>query len=277
LAASPLLQLQIKDAETLKVLRQKRFKPGPVTDSGPLAVTAEFTADECAALAPGKDYFVSLTLLWKTKGKATVGATMQTRIQLVGAAIFDRIDSDGAIIDLDDPVRYRDYWHRFWAGRFKDHAKRYTVEVLYYLTTAPEGQAVNARLETVTRLSPREGSLHSVTGRLKSGMELAPAQLNRLLPLLDPRAEPLAGDDLAALSHSDFARRFNQAARREITFRGGAGESFALWAYPAMRLATLVLAVPAGIDANGQVIELNEKHLRLPVPAALHLLGTRSR
>jgi hypothetical protein len=275
--ASPILQLHVKDAETLKVLLRKTFKPGPITDSGPLAVTPELTADECAALAPGKDYFVALTLLWKTKDKATVGSTMQTRIQLVGAAIFDRIDSDGAIIDLDNPVRYRDYWHRFWAGRFEDDAKRYTVEVLYYLAAAPDGQATNARLETVTKLSSREGSLHSVTGRLKSGMEFAPAQLNRLLPLLDPGAEPLSADDLAALSHSDFAGRFNQAARQELSFRGGAGESFALWAYPAMRLATLVLAVPAGVDANGQVTELNEKQLRLPVPAALHLLGTRSR
>jgi hypothetical protein len=41
-----------------------------------------------------------------------------------------------------------------------------------------------------------------------------------------------------------------------------------------MRLASIILTIPAEIDGNGHVSRLEEKTVTLPMPALLHLIGT---
>lgn len=272
-----ILQLQVKDHDTLDVVLEKRFDIPAVTASGPLPVTAHIEVGEVARLSRNKTYLVSLALVWKTRNGEKRGAVITTRMDLAGPATFDRVNVSGPVIDLSDPVRFRDYWHKVWGGRLDSDAKRYAVEVTYLIAPAPVGRAENARLETETRMQRRENSLHTIGGRIKSGMELSLVALNRLLTTIKVNAKPLDADELAALDQPEFREQLNLMARKPIELRGRTDESVAIWAYPAMRLASVVLVVPAEIDANGHVTKLEEKTVTLPMPALLHLIGTRAR
>jgi hypothetical protein len=271
------LQLQVKDHKTLDVLAEKRFRLPPVDASGPLRVTAELDAAEAERLVPGHAYLVSLALVWKRGKGEKRGAMITSRMDLVGPAVFDRVDQTGPMIDLSDPARFRDYWHRVWAGRLAEDAKQYAVEVSYVVAPAPVGRAQNARLETETRFAPRERALHTIEGRLKSGMELSPIALNDLLHAIAPEQRPLTTEELAALDDPEFREQLTLAARKPLSLRGRAGEAVAIWAYPTMRLATLVLAVPESIDETGRVTGVAETRVTLPMPAFLNLVGTRAR
>jgi hypothetical protein len=272
--APAVLQLQVKDHDTLAVVIEKRFDLPPIAVSGPLPVVAELTVAEAEKLSRDKVYLVSLALVWKTRKGQKQGALVTTRMDLVGPSVFDRIDETGPVVDLADPTRFRDYWHRIWSGRLEKDAKRYAVEVTYLTAPAPVGRAENARLDTEARLRQREGSLHTMDGRIKSGMELSLVALNRLLGAIAPDAKPLDADELAALDQPELRERLMLMARKPIALRGRAGEAVAIWAYPAMRLASIILTIPAEIDGNGHVSRLEEKTVTLPMPALLHLIGT---
>ncbi len=271
------VQLQIKNHDTLDVVIEKRFSVPPVTASGSLPVVPEISIDEAARLQRDKTYLVSVALVWKSARGEKRGTLITSRLDLIGGAVFDRVDDTGPVIDLSDPVRFREYWHRVWTGRLSRDAKRYAVEVSYLVAPAPVGRVENARLDTETRFAPKEGSLHTVGGRLKSGMELSSTALNQLLSALAPERRPLEAEELSALDHPEFRERLSLGARHPISLRGQEGEAVAIWAFPAMRLATVMLATVEAINGNGHVTKLGEKAVTVPIPALLHLVGTCAR
>jgi hypothetical protein len=180
--APAVLQLQVKDHDTLAVVIEKRFDLPPIAVSGPLPVVAELTVAEAEKLSRDKVYLVSLALVWKTRKGQKQGALVTTRMDLVGPSVFDRIDETGPVVDLADPTRFRDYWHRIWSGRLEKDSKRYAVEVTYL--TAPL------------------------------------VALNRLLGAIAPDAKPLDADELAALDQPELRERLMLMARKPIALRG---------------------------------------------------------
>jgi hypothetical protein len=265
------LQLEIKDAKTLAVHHQARYRVEQV-NSGPLLTTPTVSETEALRLTPNRAYLVCVELVWKNKRGEKRGTSVQQEISLLGTYTFDRIDETSELIPLDDPDRFRDYWHRIWEGTFEDGIKRIELDARYYYILAAE-RHTHARIETRAQLTADERKLH---GKLKSGLELSPDGLNRLLEQIAPDSPVLDGDELAALSAPEFAARFQQSARYHAKLRGRDGDRAALWVYPELKMQHITLQQVAAADEHGQVLELQPHEVRFPIPALLHFVGVRS-
>jgi hypothetical protein len=265
------LQLEIKDAKTLAVHHRARYRVEQVS-SGALLTTPGVSENEALRLIPNRAYLVCVELVWKNKQGDKRGTSIQQEVTLVGACTFDRIDESSELMPLDDPDRFRDYWHRIWEGAFESGIKRIELDAKYYYVLAAQRHN-HARIETRSNLTADDRNLG---GKLKAGMELSPEGLNRLLQDLDPVATPLAEDELAALTAPEFVSRFQQAARYRGLMRGRDGDHASLWVYPEFKIQHLTLQQVAAADEHGQVLELQPHQVRFPIPALLHFVGVRS-
>lgn len=267
------LQLQVKDADTLVVVAQKHWPIGDVENDGLLPGTFRVTAEELSALEPARRYLFCLTLTWRARDGGVRGAPLHHMARIARSPVFDRVEEAGQPIALEDMERFRDYWHRLWGGRFRDDGKAFELDARYFYALGVPDRAAHARLETQVAVKPKNGSLHTREGRLKSGMELALAAMNRLAPLLAPDARELDAEHLRALATGEFAERYHRAVRTTLRFRGRSGESFAVWAYPAVALQTVVLKRVASVDGLGQVASWDEERVRFPMPVQIHFVG----
>jgi hypothetical protein len=265
------LQLEIKDAKTLTVHHHSRYRVEQVS-AGPLLTVPSVSEADVTRMAANRDYIVCATLTWKNKDGRARGTSMQQEITLAGEYTFDRIDESSELIPLNDPERYRDYWHRIWEGTFDGDIRKINLEARYYFVLAPERHN-HARIETRASLTADGKKLG---GKLKSGLELSPAALNRLLTDLDGTATPLEDAQVAALTGPDFAERFQQSARYQAQMRGRWGDHASLWVYPEFKIQHITLQQATNVDEHGQVLELQPYEVRFPVPALLHFIGVRS-
>jgi hypothetical protein len=183
------------------------------------------------------------------------------------------VEASSELIPLNDVDRFRTYWHKVWQGRFDDQVKRFALECKYYYALNST-RTKHARIET--RIRTQELEDRRITGRLKTGIELSPDELNRLLPQLAPGERPLSETELRALRAGDFVERFNQAARYTAKFRGRVGDSAALWVYPEFKLQRIVLQKVGQVNGNGLVTSFVEHSVRFPMPALIHFIGART-
>jgi hypothetical protein len=268
-----MVQLLVKDPETLEILAEKRARVERV-ESGPSPVTPTLSLAQIQNLVPGQDYLICLALVWKGKAGKQFGSSIKQKITLVSDYVFDRVEEAGELIPLNDVARYREFWHKIWGGNFDGDLKRYEWDCKYYYALNVE-RTTNARIETQTRMQKIED--RRASGQLKTGMELSPDELNRLLPRLAPGEVPLSAEELQPLRTGDFVNRFNQAARYKAKLRGRAGDSAALWVYPEFKLQRVVLQKVDQVNAHGHVVSFLEHPVRFPLPALIHLIGARTK
>ena len=268
-----MVQLLVKDPETLEILVEKKMRLDGV-ESGPASVAPTLDEAQVRTLQPDKDYLICLALVWKNRAGKNRGTSIKQKITLVSEYVFDHVQESGELIPLNDVARFREFWHKVWQGNFEDDLKRYELDCKYYYALSGE-RTTNARIETKTRL--QKGDDRRATGQLKTGMELSPDELNRLLPRLAPGATPLSEDQLRPLRSGDFASRFNQAARYKAKLRGRSGDSAAVWVYPEFKLQRLVLQKVDQVNANGHVLSFVEHQVQFPMPALVHFIGARTK
>jgi hypothetical protein len=266
-----IVDLVLKRADTLEIVHHSRIRLDAVA-SGPLPAVPQIDASEVRALEPNSEYVAIVTLVWKNKQGQKRGTSIQQQIMLVGDYVFDRIEESSELIPLADPDRFRAYWHKIWQGRFSDQVKRYEFAIKYYYVLK-KGANENARLESLSRIERED---RRGVGKLKSGMELSPASLNQLIPLLKPDVQPLSEAELLPLTGGDFAERFNQCARYQGKLRGRVGDAAALWIYPEVKLQTVMLRRVTEVNADGNVTAFAEHPVVFPVPAIVHFIGVRS-
>lgn len=265
------LILQLKQADTLRIVHEERESVGPVYN-GPLGVIPRIEAEVTRTLDPMKDHIIVLTLLWKNRRGQARGTSIQHSISLMGTYRFDRVENSGELVPLDDRETYRDYWHQIWETDFDSHTRRVDIVSRYYLTIDPLRNR-NARMDSEFR-SSREGPREKV--RLRSGYEYSLPALNHLLSRLSPVQSPLTEDVLQALASSDFVERFNQAAQHQGRLRGRPGDRGALWVYPEFKLQKLVLVEATRVNEHGNITELGERMVTFPMPVMLHFAGVTS-
>lgn len=280
--ADPTLLLEVKDPVGLKVHNRVEVALPPITGSGPIGAVT-LPSDIVAGLEPGRDWLLCVALTWRAPRKAAgvaradrLGACMSTLVHIAGPLVFDGITDEGEAIDLADPDRYRALWHRLWAGRFAPEAKRFDAEIDYTYIWDP-GAAEVRREDTQIRTKPAEGSVASVIARVKGGLTFSATALAEAAATLAPGTPPLDADARAALADPAVAARLGLGARVRVKFRGREGEAFALWAYPAVRRATLALVAPETILESGNITTLSPRPTPFVVPVALNVVGTRAR
>ncbi|HEY0997797.1 MAG TPA: hypothetical protein VGD77_17540 [Gemmatimonadaceae bacterium] len=266
------LHLTVRRAGSREVLATVRADAGDL-EPGRLPVSPALDDSQRARLRPGEDVLATAHLVWKTRKGELVGTRQTVRLSIVGEFLFDRVEDSGTLIPLADIARYRDFWHKAWQGSFTDDLRRVECQGKYYYSLEP-ARAGNARVETLTKQEPGRDRVAVI--RLKTGMVMSPAALNRLLPQLEPAAAPLGEPELAALRTPDFARRFSQAARFSASFHGRTGASAALWIYPELKLQTVVLLRAARSAGTGHVQAFEERRVRFPMPAVIHTIGART-
>lgn len=261
------LHLIVKDPESLEILAEVSSAIKNLA-GGILPVMAKISAGKLSDLKPGEEYLVKSILVWKNKRGAARGTSKSQLVTIIGDTIFDRVEDPVGKMTVADKNKYPAFSHKVWQNSFSKDLRRITFQCRYtYALAISRGN--NVRNPTVTRIEEKQ--LRHDIGKLKSGMELSPDALNRLLPQISshPSLEPM---DLAALRNDDFHARYNVAARSRIELGAMPGDSAALFVYPEFSLHRVVLQKPKDIDeATGQVLSTEEKTVVFPLVSAVHL------
>jgi hypothetical protein len=265
---SATLYLLIKEAETLRVVAEKRWEVANV-GTGALPNVPRLSTGEMGALVPGAEYLVCAYLVWQTKQGERIGASRTQSVHMVGEYTYQGVETGGEIVPLNDVEKFRPYWHKVWQESFTREKRRWEWDCKYYYALHTEGGA-SERLETVTEEVPGGG--RRVEGRLKSGLRVSVSELNALLPQISSYPA-LNAAQLEALSAPSAVAAFGRAARSKARFRGSEGDSVALWVYPEMRIQPVVLLRVGVPNGNGLVTELAEETVHFPIPALAHFVG----
>lgn len=261
------LHLIVKDPESLETLAEVSDVVKNLS-GGPLPATAKISAAKLSDLKPGEEYIVKAIMVWKNKRGAARGTSKSQLITIISDAIFDRVEDPVGKVTIADKNKYPAFSHKVWQNSFSKNLRRITFQCRYtYALATSRGN--NVRNPTVTRIEEKQ--LRHDIGKLKTGMELSPDALNRLLPQVSshPSLEPM---ELAALRNDDFYARYNVAARTRIELGAMPGDSAALFVYPEFNLHRVVLQKPKDVDeATGQVLSTEEKTVVFPLVSAVHL------
>ncbi|WP_404338213.1 hypothetical protein AB2M62_04690 [Sphingomonas sp. MMS12-HWE2-04] len=272
------LSLEVKDPVSLAVVRRARARVDDIVASG-AAGSITLPLDQVAQLGAGRDWLLSVTLTWRGPKKMQgrrLGVVMTQLIHLAGGYVFDALHEEGPAIDLADPDQHRPFWHKVWAGRFAEEARRFEAEVDYHYGWDAGARDV-VREESSIQTRPADGSVAGMQARVKSGLVLSPDALAAVAATLDPDSAPLDPGVRAALNDPLLAERLGLGARAMLKLRGRQDEAFALWAYPAVRRAKLALLKPRTVLETGNITEFAPHQVPFAVPTAINLVGTRAR
>jgi hypothetical protein len=184
---------------------------------------------------------------------------------------------------LGDVNKYRVFWNKIWEGGTKTKRRwEATLDAKYYLYYRYD-QDSNARIETKLKLDNNESSAETdddskrltVVGRMKSGLEISPVELNKLLP--DISNYPLLSvSQLAAFKTDNLNNYFNQQAQANLELKGRTEETGAIWVFPEMAIQKISLQKIIKTDANGLVTETEEESVHFPRPVNVHFVGVKT-
>ncbi len=274
-----IVQLQLKDALTQKLLLEKKYRMKDVYLNSMLEL--EIIPQELKHLPLNTDLLVAASFVWPSKtagrneGKSNVHA-----IYLVTDYLLKHFgDKEGADIPLTDMNKYRVFWNKIWEGSARDKRRwETTLDVKYYTYFQPAVDS-NARVETKIKRGPQEDEESSnrliTDGKLKSGLEVSPVELNKLIPEISSYPV-LTEQQLAALQSDDMQKRFNQEAKVNLRLRGSKDETGAIWAYPEVAIHKVILSKVGKVDEKGQVTELVDEEVYFPCLTHIHFAGVKT-
>ena len=268
--AKALLSLSLRRLDGQVMARQRHTLSN--LQSGPLSITPCFSTADLGGLEPGQEYTLSARLLWPGKNQQRLGTAASRLVSFLPALAYDRVlETQGALLPLNDLDRYRAAWHKVWGAALTPDFRDINLDCKYFVTLR-RGIHPSARLETLTQFE--EGRGGKQMGLLKSGMAWGLDSLNALLPLLG-NTKPLSIEELRALDTPQFAHRFTHVARIKVDFWGLEEESVALWAYPEVRMTSIALKSIAQVNALGQITAMQERVVVLPIPEKIHFIGAK--
>ncbi len=265
--AKPVATLVVKCAQkrTVLVRRTIKLEPlNPAVSNGQIALSAE----DSAKLPLDKELMLTLHLSWETKKKEKVGTNMTMAFRMAQAYLFDYIDSGGTVIPLNDVQAHRAFWHKVYEADLSKGNRVAHIDLRYYYKTEAN-RGVNARSAT----KHLESSDDKV--KIKAGMLLSPAVL-RSIAAQQEKTSPIPQEKLAALHHPDFEAATSLMANFKHELRGWAGERFAIWVWPELRLAKIALQKVAKVNDNGLVLAFEPEFIQFPVPAYTNFVITKS-
>jgi hypothetical protein len=262
------LQLEVKEPRSLRCLFRRSFPVEEVT-TGRISAMPIVPVDQAARLRPGADYLVCASLVWRGKGNRRVGTSITQLITIVGELAFDRIEQSTELVPLNDVERYREFWHKAWQGSFDRERRKVVFNCKYEYALDPKRQA-NAQMETVT--DTEQATVSHEVGRLRSGLVLSLYRLSDLTAQLGA-GPPLGPTEIEALKTPEFAARFSQAARTQVSFRGRPGDSAALWVFPEVKVQQVVLRGAEEVNEAGHVVRFAERRVPFAMPALIHVIG----
>lgn len=249
-----------------------------ITDLAPgTAIQVPLTAQESSALPADTDLEVMACLRWRG-ARGTFQATCLAPVMVLSPVqVKERGNIVGPPVELTDMSRFRGFWNKVWSSSSPgplwalDLTLRYSVVT----TTGDRGNGLmQARLQA--RPGSDDGLRITTSGRLRSGLEVSIAELDKLLPLW-PGEGQLAADDLAALAAPGWLAAQGGDATTTVKMEGLRGTTGQLWVVPVPRLRAFTLAQAADVDPSGQVLSTRDHVVHFPVVESMRLLGLTSR
>lgn len=280
-----ILRFVFKDGADKSILFEKSFKQRDVPANSPLVFN--FTQEEMARLPANRNLAVLAEMRWLSpKSGKQFKALGSTELVLVDKFFLKEQGAGvSAEKELTDMKRFRPFWNKVWEAPTlsrdgDEEDKKYLWELnvnAKYSVLLSAAHEENGLMATKTmRGENDEESLSAKTeGRMKAGVELSVAELNKLLPLWEGESA-LERERLEAFMTEDFAK--NNAAEfvYNLRLKGRAGERGMVWVAPVFKLFECTLSAVSQTDAAGQVVAMSEDKVRFPLPVAARVIGLKS-
>jgi hypothetical protein len=281
-----ILKIIFKDGANQSVLYEKTFKQKDVVPNS--VMTFSCSQGEVSHLPINKCIAVLAEMRWlSSKTGKEYKALGSSEIVLVNKYFMKE---QGNVVspeqELTDIKKFRPFWNKIWespsldTGGKGDGDKKYLWELnvgaKYSVLLSAEHEA-NGLMQTKTlRGEADEESLSEKTeGRMKAGIELSIAELNKLIPLWN--GEPaLDREKLEAFGTEAFVK--NNAAEfvYNLKLKGRAAERGMVWVVPIFKLYEFTLNTISKTDDAGQVVAVSEEKVRFPLPVSARVIGLKS-
>ncbi len=266
------VRIFIKDAETLEILVKGKGPKGDI-QAGPLPQPIAIPADALEVLDPGRRYLLCMHVIWKNKSGKPRGTSIQQEVVALGETSFERIELDGEVVALADPVADRAVWHEIWSGPFDRDRKSYDFDLTYRVGVRPGSGGTDrkpTRMRTESEGGPR------VKARLLAETTIPLSTLIDLREELMPDGGPISPQAEAVLRSTAFAQRMTLAAKTRLEIRGLAGKTGTIWAYLGVKLGKITLNRVERTDDLGRVQAIGEEELAFPIPVSVTFAGYRT-
>jgi len=244
-------------------------------------IKVALTAEESGALPTDTDLEVMTCLRWKG-AKGTYQATCAHRIVVTShVQVRDRGDIVGNAVELTDMNRFRSFWNKVWESQAQgpgmDTLPLWGLHAaLRYSVVMVGGAQGNGLMQTRVQQEPTDQGLRAETkGRIKSGLEVSVAELNKLLPLWTDE-QPLSDADLAAFTARGWLAGQGGDAITQVRMEGKRGTRGVLWVVPVLRLRAFTLATATDVDPYGQVVNTQDRIVHFPVIESVRVVGLAS-
>ena len=244
-------------------------------------IPVKLTAEEAQGLPADTDLEVLACLRWPGAKGLYQATCSQTVVVASRVQVRDRGDVVGTPVELTDMNRFRGFWNKVWTSPTTGGRPRGAPAVgagrgPALLRRRHPGDRGNGLMETRLQEEPGDEGLRAKTqGRIKSGLEVSVAELNKLLPLW-PGEQPLAVDDLAAFAARGWLAGQGGDAVAQVRMEGKRGTRGLLWVVPVVRLRAFTLAQATEVDPYGQAIATQDRSVHFPVVESVRLLGLAS-
>lgn len=281
-----ILRIVFQDAADQSVRFEKIFKQKDVLANS--AIPIAFKQDELAHLPANKVISVLGEMRWLTKSGRQYKALGSTEIVLVNKYFLKEQGKDvSAEQELTDMKQFRPFWNKVWeapsldaAADRSDSEKKYLweldVNAKYSVLLSADHEANGLMQTKLLRGKPDAESLsEKVEGRMKAGIELSIAELNKLIPLWKGETA-LDREKLEALQTTDFAKNNAGEFMYNFKLKGRAGERGMVWVVPIFKLFECTLSTVSKNGDTGQVTAMTDEKVRFPLPVSARVIGLKS-
>ncbi len=276
-----------KDETDESVRFEKTFKQKNILPNNDLSFA--FSQADLAGLPVNRNLSVLAEMRWPSSDRSTeYKALGSTEIVLVNKYF---LKEQGAAVaperELTDMKQFRPFWNKVWESPSLDAAanpdgdnKKYLWEVdvnAKYSVLLSAEHPSNGLMETkMLRAGTEADDLSAKTaGRMKAGIELSIAELNKLIPLWDGQSL-LDLDRLEALRTEVVAQNAAGEFIYPLKMKGKASERGMVWIIPVFRLFEFTLSSVQKADDTGQIVSTSDEKARFPLPVAARILGMKS-
>jgi hypothetical protein len=281
-----ILKIIFQDAADNSVRFEKTFKQKDLLPNSDMSFS--FQQDELSHLPPNKTITVLAEMRWRTKSEKEYKALGSTEIILVNKYFLKEQGKEvGDEQELTDMKRFRPFWNKVWEAPSLDAAtttsggeKKYLWELnanaKYSVLLSADHEANGLMQTKILRAKQDDQSLSETTeGRMKAGIELSVAELNKLVSLWNGEA-PLDREKLEALQNDDFVKNNASEFMYNLKLKGRAGERGMIWVVPIFKMFECTLSNASKTDDAGQVVAMTEEKVRFPLPVSARVIGLKS-
>jgi hypothetical protein len=280
-----ILKITFKDHANQSVLFEKTFKQKDVAPNSVMKFT--FAEGELAHLPANKPICLLAEIRWlRSRDRKEISAFGGSEMTIVTKHfVKEQGETLAEEKELADMNRFRPFWNKIWEAPTLDKAaqsgdgKKYLweldVNAKYSVMLSPDHEANGLMNTRVLQGRNDQDSLSEKTeGRIKSGIELSVAELNKLLPLWGGAA--LETDKLEAFKTESFAKDNTREFVYRLKLKGKAADRGMVWVIPTFKLTEFTLGSAVKTTEDGQVMEISEEKVRFPLPVAARVIGLKS-